>query len=96
MNKIKKALASLGIAGTLAAGFTAAPVVSADLGIGNVSSAEAASYYNCYIRYVNKYPLTPWWERVCYVDYNWWEETWQNKHDGWYVVKTSYTRLYNV
>lgn len=88
MSKIKKALASLGIAGVLAAGFTAAPVISADLGVGGVAKAEAYTTSSCHShRPASWAPLFTY----CYVDWNWAEETFQWKRDGWHERRTVYS-----
>lgn len=78
MNKMKKALASMGVAVSLACGgsFVAAPAA-------NAYTDGAMSYwqYNC-----------QWDTRTLWTwrDYNWWEETFQFRHDGWVIATVQY------
>ncbi|UGL61955.1 membrane protein [Arthrobacter phage EastWest] len=86
MRKIKKAVATLALAATLAVtGGTVAQIATAEN-----SKAEAYTYTQGPVkwqtdRYWNgtRYMCGVW----AYIDYNWWEEVFQGKRDGW-------TRLY--
>ena len=87
MNKVKKAMATLGLAATLAvSGGVVADVATSH----NTSKAEAYTYTQGpekwqWDRYWNgtRYMCGVW----AYIDYNWWEEVVEGKRDGW-------TRLY--
>lgn len=86
MNKLKKALASAGIALALAVtGGTVADVATSH----NTSKAQAYSY--------TQGPEKWQWDRSgiycgvwAYVDYNWWEEVFQGKRDGWQRLYWAY------
>lgn len=52
----------------IASGLLAAGLLTASQGITTLDSAEAATNYSCF-RY-NAYYIN------CYVDYNWYEESW--------------------
>lgn len=86
--KIRKALAGLGVAAVLAGGFTMAPVATAELGVGGVASAEAATTYGCHYHYSSFYGS----QRFCYVDWNWWEEVYHRRVDGWHVWSGGWIR----
>lgn len=78
---IRRSLASLGLAATLAlTGGTAAQVVTADN-----NKAEAYTKNSCYYTYVNNNSYN---QKVlsCYYDYNWWEEVFLGKRDGRYYT----------
>jgi hypothetical protein len=89
MNKIKKAVATLALAATLAVtGGTAAQVVTAEN-----NKAQAYSY----TQGPEKWQWDYFWSggrKYCgvwaYVDYNWWEETFQAKRDGWQRLYWAY------
>lgn len=86
MNKVKKLFVSLGLAFTLAlTGGVVADVATSH----NTSKAQAYSYTQGPVkyqwdwyqdRYNGRYYCGVW----AYIDYDWWEETFQGKRDGWY------------
>lgn len=52
--------------------------------------AQAATQSNCYVKYSEYFMVNGKPDRLimgtyCYYDYNWWEETFLGKHDGWYL-----------
>lgn len=55
-------------------GATAAQAVTAE-------AAEAYSTYSCHYHYSSYYGN----ERFCYIDWNWGEEVFQRRVDGWHV-----------
>lgn len=84
MNKLKRGLASFGIAATLAVtGGTVAQVAAAPLG----SEAEAVVWTQGPVKWQSDYRWDPYAKKYyCGVwahnDYNWLEELWGNR-DGW-------------
>lgn len=76
MNRIKKIATS----GLVALGLTMGATVVAPLA--NASPAEAYTVSGCYTSYYNGWRA----DRICYYDYNWWEESWMggSLRDGWY------------
>lgn len=87
---IKKTIAGLAAAGALAATLTAGPVVTADLGIGGVQPAEAYTTAGCHYHYSSFYGN----ERFCLIDWNWWEEVYHRRVDGWHVYSGGWIRTY--
>lgn len=84
MNRIKKTMATLALAATLAVGGGA---------VAQTATATPAHAYT-YTQGPEKWQWDRYWNGsryMCgvwaYIDYNWWEETFQGKRDGW-------TRLY--
>jgi hypothetical protein len=89
MNKIKKALAGVAVAAAIVTGGAVADVATSH----NTSAAEAYTY--------TQGPEKWQWDRIysggryycgvwAYVDYNWWEETFQGKRDGWQRLYWAY------
>jgi hypothetical protein len=90
MNKFKKAIATLALAGTLAVtGGTVAQVAVADVS----SKAEAYSYTQGPEKWQWDYVWSG-GRKYCgvwaYVDYSWGEEVFQGKHDGWQRLYWAY------
>jgi hypothetical protein len=73
MNKFKKALASVGLALALTSGAALAGAPAANA----YSDSSGHWEYQCY------WDTRTW---VVWRDYNWWEETFQWKRDGWTVA----------
>lgn len=80
---MKKKIAGIFLAiGITTAALTAGPVITADLGVGGVESAEAYSTSGCHYHYSSFYGN----QRYCYIDWSWWEEvTSYTRTDGWHV-----------
>lgn len=73
MNKLKKTLASIGLVAALVLGGGVAQVATA---------APAQAYTDTHWKFVaNCMPYPSAWLR--WRDYNWWEETFQGKRDGY-------------
>jgi hypothetical protein len=79
MKKIKRYLAGLMVAGTLAAGFSVAPAAVGAPG----STAEAYTQSSCRIDYKHYYG-TRYSYTTCWRNYTAWEEWFQNGHDGYW------------
>lgn len=88
--KIRKAIAGLAVAATLATGFTVAELASAELGVGSVQAAEAYTTSGCHYHYSSFYGN----QRYCLIDWNWWEEFYQGRRDGWHVYSGGWIRTY--
>lgn len=87
---MKKKLAGILLALGLTGGLIAGPVITADLGIGDVQAAEAYTTSGCHYHYSSFYG----WERFCYIDWNWWEEVYHARWDGWHVYSGGWIRTY--
>lgn len=80
---MKKKIAGILLAiGITTGAMVAGPVITADLGVGGVQTAEAYSAYSCHSHYSGGTYGT--WSQYCYVDWNWYEETFQWRVDGWH------------
>lgn len=88
MKKIKKAVATLGVAAALAGTVgTAGQVATADLS----SKAQAYTTSSCYWTRLNGISYGQ-MVYSCYYDYSWAEELFQGKRDGrYYTVPVLYT-----
>lgn len=76
MNKLKKLIASVGVAAAIVVGGGVADVATSH----NTSQAEAVTYTHWHF-VANCMPYPSAWLR--WADYNWWEETFQGKRDGY-------------
>jgi hypothetical protein len=81
MNKIKKAVASVGLALALASGAAAA----------GAPAANAYSDSSGYWSYDCAWKQRSYW---VYRNYDWWEETFQWKRDGWVRTTVQYYNCY--
>lgn len=81
MNKFKKWVTSVALSLALITG-------------GSIVAAPAAQAYTTsggYWVYSCNWGTRTWYT---YYDYDWWEETFQWKHDGWYASYTQYYKCY--
>lgn len=86
MNKLKKAFASIALVAALVLGG----------GVAQVSTAAPAQAYT-YTQGPVKYQWDWYWNGsryMCgvwaYIDFNWYEETFQGRRDGWYRLYYAY------
>lgn len=81
MKRIKRILVSIG----LVFGITFGGLV--------ISAPAAQAFQDCCVRYEYN---CPWQTRytLVYRDYNWWEEVFQWKVDGWVIIKTDHFICY--
>lgn len=86
--KLKKILAGGALALGLTGGMIAGPVVAAELGVGDVQAAEAYTTSGCHYHYSSFYGN----QRYCLIDWNWWEEFYQGRRDGWHVYSGGWIR----
>lgn len=81
MNKFKKAIASVGLA----------LAISGGAAVAGAPAAHAYSDSSGHWEYVCAWEYRKW---VVWRDYNWWEETFQWKRDGWTVAYTQPYKCY--
>lgn len=88
--KLKKTLVGAALALGLTGGLIGGPVLTADLGIGDVQAAEAYTTSGCHYHWNAWYQKN---ERFCNINWNWWEEFYERRRDGWHVqVGSSWIR----